>query len=100
MSQEELKQFIMERKYLVWWVKDPGKLGPESIVEAVLNYGNWEDVQELIRIMGIERVAEIFRENSKPSAMGRQNYEEKTKHYFTLYFNKHAHSRKQKDSDQ
>ena len=90
MSREELKQFITERKHLVWWVKDPGKLGPESIVEAVLNYGNWEDVQELIRIMGIEQVAKIFRENSKPSAMGRHNYRPEIKQYFDLYFQKHA----------
>ncbi len=94
MDKKELQQFITERKHLMWWVKDPGKLGPESIVEATLNYGNWKDVQKLIKIMGIEGVAKIFRENSKPSAMGRQNYDKQTKHYFSLYFDKHAQSKK------
>ncbi len=90
MDKKELQQFITERKYLVWWVKDPGKLGPESIVEATLNYGNWKDVQKLIQIIGIEQAAAIFRENSKPSAMGRQNYRPEIKQYFNLYFQKHA----------
>lgn len=90
MNEEKLKQFIIQRKYFVWWVKDPGKLGPKSIVEATLNYGNWKDVQELISIMGINEVARIFRENSKPSAIGRQNYDKATKNYFNLYFNKYA----------
>ncbi|MEA2092859.1 MAG: hypothetical protein U9P61_02730 [Patescibacteria group bacterium] len=94
MGDEKLKQFITQRKYLVWWVKDPRKLGPKSIVEATLNYGNWKDVQELIRIMGINEVAWIFRENSKLSAVGRQNYDKATKNYFNLYFNKYASSRK------
>jgi hypothetical protein len=94
MEKKELKQFITERKHLVWWVKDPGELGPESIVEATLNYGDWKDVQKLIQIMSVEKVAKIFREKSKPSAIGRQNYDKKTKNYFRLYFNKYAQSKK------
>jgi len=70
------------------FIKD--RLGPEPVVEATLNYGDWDDVQTLISILGIKKVAKIFREKSKPSAMGRQNYRTKTKHFFTLYFNKHA----------
>jgi len=85
-----LVDFIKERKHLIWWVKDYNRLSPESIVEATLNYGDWEDVQTLIKIMGIKEVASIFRTKSKPSAIGRQNYQTKTKHYFTLYFNKYA----------
>ena len=90
MKEEKLRQFIEKRRYLVWWVKNPGNLGPKSIVEATLNYGNWEDVQELIGIMGIDEVARIFRENSKPSEIGRQNYRPEIKHYFDLYFKKYA----------
>jgi len=85
-----MHNFIKKRKYLIWWVKDYNKLKAESIVEATLNYGDWDDVQELIKILGIKKVAKIFREKSKPSKVGRQNYFEKTKHYFNLYFNKYA----------
>lgn len=85
-----LANFIKERHYLVWYVKEPEKLPPESIVEAVLNYGDWDDVQTLIKILGIKNVAKIFREKSKPSEMGRCNYDFKIKHYFQLYFQKHV----------
>lgn len=85
-----IHDFIKKRKYLIWWVKDYDKLNAESIVEATLNYGDWDDVQALIKIMGIKEVAKIFRAKSKPSKIGRQNYDVRVKHYFTLYFNKYA----------
>ncbi|KKS94433.1 MAG: hypothetical protein UV70_C0001G0047 [Parcubacteria group bacterium GW2011_GWA2_43_13] len=85
-----IHDFIKERKHLIWWVKDYDKLKAESIVEATLNYGDWDDVQTLIKILGIKKVAKIFREKSKPSKMGRQNYRAEVKHYFALYFNKYA----------
>ncbi|MDF1497949.1 MAG: hypothetical protein P1P85_01145 [Patescibacteria group bacterium] len=85
-----IHDFIKKRKHLIWWVKDYDSLDPEFIVEATLNYGDWNDVQALIKIMGVKKVAKIFRAKSKPSKIGRQNYDIKTKHYFTLYFNKYA----------
>ena len=82
-----IQQFIKKRKYLVWYVRDPGKLNNEAIVEAVLNYGDWDDVQEMIEILGIKKVAKVF---SKESQKTRCNYHSKTKSYFNLYFNKYA----------
>lgn len=90
MNKQKLVSFIQKRKHLIWWVKDYQKLSPALIVEATLNYGNWEDVQELIKILGIKKTAKIFWGNSKPSPIGRQNYNKKTKHYFNLYFSKYA----------
>lgn len=85
-----IHDFIKERKYLIWWVKDYDKLSAESIVEATLNYGDWDDVQTLIKILGIKKAAKIFREKSQPSKIGRQNYRPEVKNYFTLYFDKYA----------
>lgn len=85
-----IHDFIKARKSLIWWVKDYDKLEAAAIVEATLNNGDWEDVRTLIKILGIKQVAKIFREKSKPSKIGRQNYAPKTKHFFTLYFNKYA----------
>ena len=82
-----IHQFIKKRKYLVWYVKDPEKLNNEAIVEAVLNYGDWDDVQEMIKILGIKKVEKVF---SKESQKTRCNYHSKTKNYFNLYFNKYA----------
>ncbi len=85
-----IHDFIKKRKYLIWWVKDYDALRPESIVEATLNYGDWDDVQTLIKIMGIKKVAKIFREKADLPKIGWHNYGKKTRHYFKLYFNKHA----------
>lgn len=84
-----LAEFMLERKYLVWYVKDVTKLSEASIVEAVLNYGDWEDFKTLVKIMGIKKVAKIFREATSPKRM-RINYHPKTRHYFGLYFDKYA----------
>jgi hypothetical protein len=84
----DIHSFIKKRKYLIWYVKDYDKLSAESIVEATLNYGNWDDVQTLIKILGIEKTAEIFR---KEAVKTRCNFYPEVKNYFTLYFNKYAH---------
>ncbi len=85
-----LATFAKKHKYFWWWVKDAGALGSESIVEGTLNYGNWDDVQELIKIMGIKKVAKIFRAKSPKSEMGRTNYFPEVTRYFNHYFNKYA----------
>lgn len=86
-TQKQLKNFIKKRKYLVWYVKDVENLPMESIVEHTLNYGDWDDVQKLIKIIGIVRIAEIFRKQNNGQ---RTNYDNKMKNYFSLYFNKYA----------
>ncbi len=86
----DIHTFIKQRPYLVWWVKDYDRLNEASIVEATLNYGDWDDVQELIRILGIKKTAQIFREKSQPSAIGRQNYLPEAVNFFNLYFDAHA----------
>lgn len=86
-KKNELRKFMMERKHLVWYVKDPENLAVESIVEHTLNYGDWDDVQKLIKIVSIRKMAEIFR---RQTSGFRTNYDDKTKNYFTLYFNKYA----------
>jgi len=90
-KKKDIHEFIKKRKHLIWWTKNWDGLDDEAIVEAVLNYGDWDDVQELFDILGIKRVAEIFREQTAPERM-RCNYHLKTKHYFNLYFNKYVPS--------
>lgn len=85
-----IQDFIKKRKHLVWYVKDVSRLSEDSIVEHVLNYGDWDDVQTLIKILGMNKVSRIFRQKSKPDKFGRQNYRPEIKHYFQLYFQKHA----------
>jgi hypothetical protein len=90
MEDDAIHTFIKKRPYLVWYVKDLGNLSEASIVEHVLNYGDWRDVQGMIKILGIKKTAKIFREKSIPSEMGRQNYRQDVARYFNLYFDKHS----------
>lgn len=82
--------FVRKRKYLFWSTKNYDGLSNEVIVEGVLNYGDMNDVRELISFLGIQEVAKIFREKSKISKMGRQNYRPEVIKYFNLYFQKYA----------
>ena len=91
-TKRELGDFIASRKELVWYVKDPRALSQEAVVQAVLNYGNWRDVQEIIRIMGIESAAQAFYRDIGVSARRRGNYYPDVLHYFDLYFKRHAHT--------
>lgn len=86
-TKNDLKKYMRARKHLVWYVKDPENLNEESIIEHTLNYGDWDDVQKLIKIIGIKKMAEIFR---KQTSGFRTNYDNKTRNYFSLYFNKYA----------
>lgn len=86
----EINNFIKKRPHLIWHTKDFKNISEQAAVEAVLNYGDWDDIQALIEIMGMEKVAKIFREKSRASKVGRQNYRKRAKNYFTLYFNKNA----------
>ena len=82
-----LESFIRKRPYLIWYTKNYAGLSAESIVEATLNYGDWDDVQKLIKILGIKRTARIF---EKDTHRARVNYHPKTVHFFHLYFNRHV----------
>jgi hypothetical protein len=82
----EIQEFIKNRPHLIWYSKDYEHLADESIVEHVLNYGDWEDFKEMIRIMGMERAAEIFR---REAFKKRTNYHKEVARYFQKYFDSH-----------
>lgn len=84
-----IHEFIKERPHLIWYTKNYDGLSEESIVEATLNYGDFDDVKKLIEILGVKKVAEIFQEQTGPRRM-RVNYSPKIQNYFRLYFNTHV----------
>lgn len=79
--------FVKKRKYLFWSTKNYDGLSKEAVVEGILNYGDMNDVRELIALLGIQEVAKIFRENTNRL---RINYDPKIVNYFSLYFQKYA----------
>ena len=79
--------FVRKRKHLFWSTRNYDGLSNEAIVEGVLNYGDMNDVRELIAFLGMKEVAKIFRENTNRA---RINYRPEVKNYFQLYFQKYA----------
>lgn len=86
MEKEILIDLIGKKPYLFWYVRDIGILSEESIVEAILNRGDFDDFLRLREILGMEKMAEIF---YKQVSMKRKNYSKKTENYFRLFFEKH-----------
>ncbi len=78
-----LQKYIDRKPYLHWWVKDQKKLSLPSVVSAILNYGDFSDVQFLIKTLGTEKVKIIFNELLNK----RNDFRSSTIHFFTLYFN-------------
>lgn len=82
-----LGEFVRKRKYLFWSTQNYDGLSKEAVVECILNYGDMNDVRELITLLGIKEVAKIFHEQTHRS---RINYRPEIKNYFQLYFQKYA----------
>ena len=85
--QTEIQNFIKKRPYLFWSTKEYDAISKSALVSAVLNYGNFQDVQTLISLLGIKKTADIF---NKQISQKRLNYSPKISNYFKLYFKKYA----------
>lgn len=90
MNTPEIKQFIKENSSLFWYIPEEKKqdISHEVLVEFILNYGNQKSVKKLFKLLGIRRVAEIFR---KQTNRKRVNYFPSVINFFNLYFNKYAY---------
>lgn len=82
-----INDFIKERPYLVWYTKNYDGLSDGAILESILNYGDFDDVEKAFSIIGIKKAAHIFTEQIRRK---RNNYRPKIKNYFNLYFKKYA----------
>ena len=89
---DKRQKLIKDYSYLLWYIKKDSKqnISDEFLVETILNNGDWEGVIRLINILGLKKVSEIF---FKQISKQRNNYRKQTKHFFTLYFNKHVSQR-------
>lgn len=84
---DELHRLLQKKPYLAWYVSNKGKLSEESVVEHILNYGNWDDYLKVEKIIGIKRLALLF---NKLKSKKRVNLRSKTINYFENYFQKYA----------
>ncbi|OGK14326.1 hypothetical protein A3A93_03275 [Candidatus Roizmanbacteria bacterium RIFCSPLOWO2_01_FULL_38_12] len=79
-----INDIIKNKPYLAWYIKDPEILSDESVLEHILNYGNWIDVQQFIKIKGKDKTSKLF---NKTILNKRTNYSPAIKSYFSRYFN-------------
>lgn len=91
MNSLEIEQFIHQHSNLFWYTPEDKKkeISPELLVETIFNYGDLNDVRELITIMGIERLSEIFN-----GLQGRKklNYYPEIYHFFSILIQRYAHT--------
>jgi len=85
----DIQNFIKENQALFWSVKPDEKpnISLNLLVETILNYGDEKQVKKLFDLIGIQTTADIF---SRQISGRRSNYRPRTRHFFTLYFKKHA----------
>jgi hypothetical protein len=91
MNTPDIKQFIREHSNLFWYTPEEKKeeISHEFLVETILNYGDLSSVKELINILGIDRLAEIF---SGLEGRKKLNYYPEIYHFFSILVNKNAYS--------
>ena len=75
------------KPYLAWYVRDINKVSKKSLLEHILNYGDWEDYIEAEKSLGIKNAKEIF---DKLKGGARTNLRKRTINYFDKYFQKYA----------
>jgi len=86
----DIQELIQENSHLFWWVPEDKKqnLSLDSLVEAILNFGDSKSVKKLFDTVGISTVADIFKKNTENRT--RINYFPDVVNYFNLYFEKYA----------
>lgn len=81
-------QKILEKKpHLAWYIKDKKTLSDKSALEHILSYGDWDDVMEAEKILGISKMEYLFKEITNQK---RINLKPRTLNYFQNYFSKYA----------
>ncbi|PIZ65725.1 hypothetical protein CO051_06200 [Candidatus Roizmanbacteria bacterium CG_4_9_14_0_2_um_filter_39_13] len=83
MKQNGLTKIIQEDPSLIWYVRKHSHISDMSILEHILNYGNWKQVQEAIKILGMKDTVQLY---TSLANKRRSNLMPRVKHYFDLYF--------------
>jgi hypothetical protein len=54
--------FIEKNKHLFWYIKKEAipNIGNDVLVEFIFNYGTWDDVKELIKIIGFQELKLVY----------------------------------------
>jgi hypothetical protein len=54
--------FIEKKKHLFWYIKKEAipNISNDVLVEFIFNYGTWEDVKQLIKIIGFQELKNVY----------------------------------------
>jgi hypothetical protein len=54
--------FIEKNKHLFWYIRKDKlqDINNDVLVEFIFNYGQWEDIKELIKIIGFQELKRVF----------------------------------------
>ena len=82
-------EFIEKNKHLFWYIKKDKiqDIGNEVLVEFVFNYGTWDDVKQLIKIIGFQELKIVY-EATTERKIG--NYMPEMYNYLSLIVAKYA----------
>ena len=56
------EEFITKNAHLFWYIKKDAipDIGNEVLVEFIFNYGTWQDVKDLIKIIGYNELKRVY----------------------------------------
>ena len=82
-------EFIEKNKHLFWYIKKEAipNISNEILVEFIFNYGTWDDVKELIKIIGFQELKVVY-EATTDRKIG--NYMPEIYNYLELIVKKYA----------
>lgn len=55
-------EFIAKNSQLFWYIKKEAipNISNEVLVEFIFNYGTWQDVKDLIKIIGFQELKRVY----------------------------------------
>jgi len=83
----KVQDIIKAKPYLAWFTSQYNQLSAAAVLEQIINYGDWDDVQAYIKLVGMKKTAAIYLTTiNKP----KNNYQPIYKNYFDKFFKAHA----------
>ncbi|MBU1322775.1 hypothetical protein KKE48_05250 [Patescibacteria group bacterium] len=87
LGKQQWSDWLDKHKTLWWWVADVAKLSDESILEGVMNYGDWTDFLQLKKWWGLPKIRQLF---EKMTSQRRINLRPPARTLFNDYLIAHA----------
>ncbi len=83
-------EFIEKNKHLFWYIKKEAipNISNDILVEFIFNYGTWQDVKDLIKIIGFQELKRVYDNLETDRQKG--NYHPEVLNFLSLIVHKYA----------